>query len=50
MKPEGLLLAQTRQLLGIPKDLANTMHAMAWDGLLLRVGRYVSVDVPDSIP
>jgi len=41
--PEGLSPVQTRQLLGIVKDLGSTMKAMARDGLLRRVetGRYV---------
>jgi AcrR family transcriptional regulator len=41
--PEGLSPVQTRQLLGIAKDLGSTMKAMARDGLLRRVetGRYV---------
>jgi hypothetical protein len=41
--PEGLSPAQTRQLLGVDKDLGPTMKAMARDGLLQRVetGRYV---------
>ena len=41
--PEGLSPVQTRQLLGIDKDLGSTMKAMARDGLLRRVetGRYV---------
>ena len=42
--PEGLSPVQTRQLLGITKDLGQTMKAMARDGLLRRVetGRYVA--------
>ena len=36
--PEGLSPAQTRRLLGIAKPLANTMTAMARDGLLRRLG------------
>jgi hypothetical protein len=41
--PEGLSPVQTRQLLGLAKDLGSTMKAMARDGLLRRVetGRYV---------
>jgi hypothetical protein len=41
--PEGLSPAQTRQLLGVDKELGPTMKAMARDGLLRRVetGRYV---------
>ena len=41
--PEGLSPVQTRQLLGVAKDLGSTMKAMARDGLLRRVetGRYV---------
>jgi hypothetical protein len=41
--PEGLSPVQTRQLLGVDKDLGQTMKAMARDGLLRRVetGRYV---------
>src|SRR5439155_7936012 len=41
--PEGLSPVQTRQLLGLAKDLGQTMKAMARDGLLRRVetGRYV---------
>jgi len=41
--PEGLSPAQTRDQLGIDRDLNNTMHAMARDGLLRRVerGRYI---------
>jgi hypothetical protein len=40
--PEGLSPVQTRQLLGLAKDLGSTMKAMARDGLLRRVetGRY----------
>ena len=40
--PEGLSPVQTRQLLGVAKDLGSTMKAMARDGLLRRVetGRY----------
>jgi hypothetical protein len=40
--PEGLSPVQTRQLLGIAKDLGSTMKAMVRDGLLRRVetGRY----------
>ena len=40
--PEGLSPVQTRQLLGIAKDLGQTMKSMARDGLLRRVetGRY----------
>jgi hypothetical protein len=42
--PEGLGPVQTRELLGIDKDLGNTMKAMARDGLLRRVetGWYVA--------
>jgi hypothetical protein len=42
-QPEGLGPVQTRELLGIDKDLVNTMKAMARDGLLRRVeaGWYV---------
>jgi hypothetical protein len=41
--PEGLSPAQTRQLLGVEKYLADTMGAVVRDGLLRRVaqGRYV---------
>jgi len=41
--PEGLSPVQTRQLLGLAKDLGSTMKSMARDGLLRRVetGRYV---------
>jgi flagellar motor protein MotB len=41
--PDGLSPAQTRQLLGVDKDLGSTMKAMVRDGLLQRVetGRYV---------
>jgi hypothetical protein len=41
-RPEGLSPAQTRELLGSAKDLADTMRAMARDGLLQRrqPGRY----------
>jgi hypothetical protein len=41
--PEGLSPALVRRLLGVDKDLADTMRAMARDGLLRRVetGRYV---------
>jgi hypothetical protein len=44
--PEGLSPVQTRQLLGVAKDLGSTMKAMARDGLLRRVetGRYVAGD------
>jgi hypothetical protein len=35
--PEGLSPVQTRQLLGVAKDLGSTMKAMARDGLLRRV-------------
>ena len=35
--PEGLSPVQTRQLLGVVKDLGQTMKAMARDGLLGRV-------------
>jgi hypothetical protein len=40
---EGLSPVQTRQLLGVAKDLGSTMKAMMRDGLLRRVetGRYV---------
>ena len=40
--PEGLSPAQTRRLLGVDKDLGDTMNAMARDGLRLRIntGRY----------
>jgi AcrR family transcriptional regulator len=40
--PEGLSPVQTRQALGIDKDLGSTMKAMVRDGLLRRVatGRY----------
>ena len=42
--PEGLSPVQTRQRLGVDKDLGSTMKAMARDGLLRRVetGRYVA--------
>jgi hypothetical protein len=41
--PEGLSPVQTRQRLGIAKDLGSTMKSMVRDGLLQRVepGRYV---------
>ena len=41
--PEGLSPVQTRQLLGMGKDLGSTMKSMSRDGLLRRVetGRYV---------
>jgi len=41
--PEGLSPVQTRQRLGVAKDLGQTMKAMVRDGLLRRVetGRYV---------
>jgi hypothetical protein len=41
--PADLSPLQTRQQLGIAKDLAHTMHAMWRDGLVRRVerGRYV---------
>ena len=41
--PEGLSPVQTRQRLGVAKDLGNTLKAMVRDGLLRRVetGRYV---------
>ena len=41
--PEGLSPVQTRQRLGVAKDLGSTMKAMVRDGLLRRVetGRYV---------
>src|SRR2546426_11824320 len=35
---EGLSPVQTRQLLGLAKDLGSTMKAMARDGLLRREG------------
>jgi hypothetical protein len=35
--PEGLSPVQTRKLLGIEKDLGNTMKSMARDGFLHRV-------------
>jgi hypothetical protein len=40
--PEGLSPVKVRQVLGLEKNLANTMKAMARDGLLQRVatGRY----------
>jgi len=40
--PEGLSPVQTRQRLGVARDLGNTMKAMVRDGLLRRVetGRY----------
>ncbi len=43
--PDGLSPAQTRQRLGIEKDLGSTMKAMLRDGLLRRVepGRYVAL-------
>jgi hypothetical protein len=42
--PEGLSPAQTRQLLDIDKNLADTMGGMARDGLIRRVaaGMYVA--------
>ena len=44
--PGGLSPVQTRQLLGIEKDLGSTMKAMARDRLLRRVetGRYVRAE------
>ena len=41
--PDGLSPAQTRQRLGIDKDLGDIMKAMARDGLLrpVETGRYV---------
>ena len=41
--PDGLSPVQTRQFLGVAKDLGSTMKAMVRDGLLRRVetGRYV---------
>jgi predicted transcriptional regulator of viral defense system len=44
--PEGLRPVQTRQLLGVAKDLGSTMNAMARDGLVRRLerGRYVVSD------
>lgn len=40
--PEGLSPVDTRRLLGIEKDLGQTMKSMARDGLLqrLEIGRY----------
>jgi hypothetical protein len=35
--PDGLSPVQTRHLLGVEKDLANTMKAMVRDGLLRRI-------------
>jgi hypothetical protein len=35
--PEGLSPVQTRQMLGIDKDLGSMMKAMVRDGLLRRV-------------
>lgn len=48
--PEGLSPAQTRQLLGIEKDLGSTMKAMAREGLLRRVetGWYVAREAETS--
>jgi AcrR family transcriptional regulator len=50
--PEGLSPAQTRQLLGVDKSLADTMGGMARDGLLQRVetGRYVGTGERVSTP
>jgi hypothetical protein len=44
--PDGLSPAQTRQRLGVEKDLGSTMKAMLRDGLLRRValGQYTTVD------
>ena len=44
--PDGLSPAQTRQRLGVEKDLGSTMKAMMRDGLLRRVeiGRYITRD------
>jgi hypothetical protein len=44
--PEGLSPAQTRQRLGIEKDLGPTMKGMVRDGVIHRieVGRYVVRD------
>jgi hypothetical protein len=44
--PAGLSPAQTRQRLGVDKDLGSTMKAMMRDGLLRRVeiGRYITRD------
>src|SRR2546429_9211215 len=44
--PEGLSPVQTRQLLGVGKDLGQTMKAMARDGLLRRVGTGGEVGSP----
>jgi hypothetical protein len=41
--PEGMSPAQTRQLLGLGKDLGSTMKAMARVGLLQRVGMGIYV-------
>jgi hypothetical protein len=48
--PEGLSPVQTRQLLGIDKDLGSTMKAMARDGLVRRVemGWYVAREAETS--
>jgi hypothetical protein len=35
--PNGLSPAQTRQLLGVEKDLGSTMKAMCRDGLIVRL-------------
>lgn len=44
--PDGLSPAQTRQQLGVEKDLGSTMKAMLRDGLLRRValGQYTAAD------
>jgi hypothetical protein len=44
--PEGLTPAQVRQLLGVEKSLAQTIGAMARDGLLRRIaaGVYVTTE------
>lgn len=44
--PDGLSPMQTRQLLGVEKDLGSTMKAMLRDGLLRRVvlGQYIAAD------
>ena len=43
--PDGLSPAQTRQRLGVEKDLGSTMKATLRDGLLRRLepGRYVAL-------
>jgi hypothetical protein len=48
--PEGLSPVQTRQRLGVAKDLGSTMNAMARDGLVRRLerGRYAAIAPADE--